>query len=252
MGIHACFIAVLLGISSAGVGEPRAMPPDVLVAADPVLEDVEQLAVVLATGQAGQIGPMIDAPQLRIEVVKRLNAAGIRLVENEATLDPKLIVHIESIAVPGTDRCVCRVQTTLDRVVTLSGRKPMQVRAQVWRARPVMEVVEPADAGRAVPAAVLAQVEVFVAACRNAHQPLHPAKDDKPAASAANSPAAPPKVESLPLVPGDMYVASKGGSVFHRPTCRLARKIAPGNLITYRSRQDALQAGLRPCKSCKP
>jgi hypothetical protein len=252
MGIHACFLAILLGVSSAGAGETSGTPPDVLMAADPVLEDVGQLAVVLATGQAGQIGPMIDAPGLRMEVVKKLNAAGIRLVENEATLDPKLIVHIESVAVPGADTCVCRVQTTLDRVVTISGRKDVQVRAQVWRVRPVMETVAHADVGRVVPAAVLAQVEVFVAACRAARPPQRLAGNDKPDLPASGPPPAAPRVENQPMVPGYACVASKGSSVFHRPTCRLARKIAPGNLITYRSRLEALQAGLRPCKSCQP
>jgi hypothetical protein len=252
MGIHACFIAVLLGVSSAGAGEwPTS--PGVLIAADPVLEDVEQLAVVLATGEAGQVGPMIDAPGLRIEVVKKLNAAGIRLVENEAALDPRLTIRIESVAVPRAGAYVCRVQAALDRVVTISGRKDVQAQAQVWRARPALETVDEVGAGKAVAAAVLAQVEVFIAACQSAHQSLHAAKDDKRDASASDVlPPAAPQVENLPLTPGYACVASKGGSVFHRPTCRLVRRIAAGNLINYRSRQDALQAGLRPCKSCKP
>ncbi len=252
MGIHACFIAVLLAVSSTGAGE-LPTPPGVLVAADPVLEDVEQLAVVLATGEAGQVGPMIDAPALRIEVVKKLNAAGIRLVENEAALDPKLIIRIESVAVPRAGTYVWRVQAALDRVVTIPGRKDMQTQAQVWRARPAMDTVDEAGAGKAVAGAVLAQVEVFVAACQAAHRSLHPAPGDKTDAPASDSLApALPKVETLPAGPGYTCIASKGGSVFHRPACRLARKIAAGNLISYRSRLEAQQAGLRPCKSCKP
>jgi hypothetical protein len=253
MGIHVCLIAVLLGVSSAGAERWQAAPAEVLVAADPVLEDVRQLAVVLAKEAAGPVGPMIDAPGLRVEVVKKLNAAGIRLVENEAALDPKLTIHIESIAVPDANTYVWRVQTSLDRVATFPGRKDVQARAQVWRARPVLEAGAPAEAGKVVPAAVLAQVEAFVAACRTARPPLRLTADDKPDVPAPDAvPAVPPRVENLPLVPGYTCVASRGGSVFHRPTCRLAQRIAPGNLITYRNRLDALQAGLRPCKSCKP
>jgi hypothetical protein len=253
MGIQACFIAVLLGFSSGEAGESPGTPAGTLVAADPALENVGQLAVVLAIGDAGQVEPGIDAARLRGEVVKKLSAAGIRLVENEAALDPRLILHLESTTVPGVDVCVCRVQAALDRVVTIPGRKLVQVRAQVWRARPGRETVARAEAGKVIAAAALAQVEAFVAACRAARGPVRPALPDQPQAPAPESSLGEqPRVEGLGVVPGDVCVASKGGSVFHRPTCRLARRIAAGNLIRYRSRQEALQAGLRPCKSCEP
>ena len=46
--------------------------------------------------------------------------------------------------------------------------------------------------------------------------------------------------------------ASARGQVFHRSDCRWARKIDPDNLLGYRSAADAMAAGLRPCKICKP
>ena len=46
------------------------------------------------------------------------------------------------------------------------------------------------------------------------------------------------------------YVAKKGGKVFHRPSCRFARKIR--HRIIFKSRSQAIKAGLRPCKRCKP
>lgn len=48
------------------------------------------------------------------------------------------------------------------------------------------------------------------------------------------------------------YVVSKKSSVFHRPTCNSASKIAEGNLVRYASPEEAVAAGKRPCSICKP
>ena len=48
------------------------------------------------------------------------------------------------------------------------------------------------------------------------------------------------------------YVASKKSEVFHRPGCKWAKKISPKNLIGFKSREEAIGSGRRPCKSCGP
>jgi len=48
------------------------------------------------------------------------------------------------------------------------------------------------------------------------------------------------------------YVSSKNSQVFHSPQCRSAKRIKPENLVGYNSRDEAIQAGKRPCKVCKP
>jgi len=48
------------------------------------------------------------------------------------------------------------------------------------------------------------------------------------------------------------YVASKNSKVFHKPDCSSARRIKPENLTGYNSRAEAIKAGKRPCKRCKP
>jgi len=48
------------------------------------------------------------------------------------------------------------------------------------------------------------------------------------------------------------YVAAKNSKVFHRPDCKWAKRISPKNKIIFKTRQDALNAGRRPCKVCKP
>jgi len=48
------------------------------------------------------------------------------------------------------------------------------------------------------------------------------------------------------------YVASKLRDPFHYPTCKWAAKISPANLQTFKTRKEAIQAGHRPCKVCRP
>ena len=51
---------------------------------------------------------------------------------------------------------------------------------------------------------------------------------------------------------GAGVVASKTSDVFHKPDCRWAQNISADNLIQYKSRNEAIKAGKRPCKWCKP
>ena len=52
--------------------------------------------------------------------------------------------------------------------------------------------------------------------------------------------------------PAYSYVASRSREPFHKPTCRYAEKIADKNLQTFKTRDEAIKAGHRPCKVCKP
>jgi len=48
------------------------------------------------------------------------------------------------------------------------------------------------------------------------------------------------------------YVASAQREVFHKPSCRWAKKISRSNLIVFKTRDEAIKSGRRPCKVCKP
>ena len=48
------------------------------------------------------------------------------------------------------------------------------------------------------------------------------------------------------------YVASWQQEPFHRPACKWAHRIQRENVQRVLSRKDALEAGHRPCKVCKP
>ncbi|MGO8744785.1 MAG: phospholipase D family protein [Thermoguttaceae bacterium] len=48
------------------------------------------------------------------------------------------------------------------------------------------------------------------------------------------------------------FVASKKSAVFHRTGCKSAGKIAETNLVLYATREEAIQAGKKPCAECDP
>jgi endonuclease/exonuclease/phosphatase family metal-dependent hydrolase len=48
------------------------------------------------------------------------------------------------------------------------------------------------------------------------------------------------------------YAASVNSEVFHKAGCKSAAKISAKNLVRFKTREEAIQAGKRPCKECKP
>ena len=59
------------------------------------------------------------------------------------------------------------------------------------------------------------------------------------------------EMQAAPPV-ADGYVASRSSQVFHQPDCKSATKISTRNLVRYNTRNEAVQAGKRPCHECNP
>jgi phosphatidylserine/phosphatidylglycerophosphate/cardiolipin synthase-like enzyme len=66
-----------------------------------------------------------------------------------------------------------------------------------------------------------------------------------------------PSEEADPIMPtatpvSNGYVASKNSEVFHRADCKSAVKISAKNVVRYATRDEAIQAGKKPCHECNP
>ena len=48
------------------------------------------------------------------------------------------------------------------------------------------------------------------------------------------------------------YVGSRRSHKFHKPSCQWGKQIAPANLVVFKTRAAAVNAGYVPCKVCKP
>ena len=57
---------------------------------------------------------------------------------------------------------------------------------------------------------------------------------------------------SIGVDASDYFVGSKNSDVYHYPDCYWAGKIKPENLVYFDTAEDAINAGYRPCKVCKP
>ena len=69
-----------------------------------------------------------------------------------------------------------------------------------------------------------------------------------PSATPAPSPAPGP---SSSTSQGPFW-GSRNSNIYHYPSCTWAQKISPANLVVFPTAQDAVNAGYRPCKVCKP
>jgi hypothetical protein len=52
--------------------------------------------------------------------------------------------------------------------------------------------------------------------------------------------------------PAEGFVASKSGKVFHKPTCSHAKRIKENTKVVYKTKEDAVAAGRKPCQTCNP
>ena len=52
--------------------------------------------------------------------------------------------------------------------------------------------------------------------------------------------------------PSEGYVASVNSEVFHKADCKSAATILAKNLVHFKTREGAIQAGKRPCAECRP
>jgi hypothetical protein len=86
---------------------------------------------------------------------------------------------------------------------------------------------------------------------------IHGEHSEKYEGKAQDGPAATRPAESDSPAPAtaeaaEGYVASKNSQVFHKAGCASAAKISAKNLVQYATREEAVQAGKKPCAECKP
>ena len=48
------------------------------------------------------------------------------------------------------------------------------------------------------------------------------------------------------------YIGNASSKKFHHPDCKWGQKIAPGNRVEFRTRDEAVEAGYVPCNVCMP
>jgi len=223
---------------------------------NPALVGIEELYVAI---QRQGVDPNKDGlvfKNLRAKVEDKLTEAGIKMYSGNvrgAPLRPGtpiLTVDIDMLKLKKLKRYIFSAETSLSRLVRLRIRQRHAFTADVWKKNSSIRTVDVENMPAIVTGVVMEQIEAFVHAYLAANPKVIQTPDANDVATAIQQPPVkpPPKV----AIAKYKYVASKNSKVFHKPTCTWAQRIKPKNLIGYNSRADAIQAGKRPCKICKP
>lgn len=255
-------LAVIIGILCIPIlGDIEPEPPDktLLGRPNPALTGIEVVFVTINP-------PSADPNKYSSWMYKLDRKLKERLQKNNLVVNPSmggnlwdssiLRVDLELLNLQSSQQWVFLVQTSLGRAVTLPTQQDIYMTVDVWKTEPVMKVVSEENMPAAVTDAVLEQIEEFI------HAYLAANPSDKQVPEENNIVIVPkespkPVVKSTPASqqgePAEYkYVASKNSNVFHSPSCSSAKRIKPENLVGYHSRDEAINAGKRPCKRCKP
>ena len=249
-------LAVVAGILYSSVwGEERLIEEGyggVLIGRPhPALADIEHFMVVIEPPDAEPNKDGLVWKELEAKIINKLNEAGIKIMPgiagNILNID-ELRVYIDMLKLTDSQQYVFCIQTSLARMVNLPQHR-FHIKADVWKTEPAMQAVSVQTMPDAVTNVVLEQVEAFIYAYLAANPSSKRPSD-------ANDISIVLKAQVKPVAKSTAakyeYVASKNSKVFHKPDCSSARRIKPENLTGYNSRAEAIKAGKRPCKRCKP
>jgi hypothetical protein len=140
---------------------------------------------------------------------------------------------------------VFRTQICLATKVQLDRQSRHYVQADIWKVPPTMQAVQISQMPGRVTDIVLEQVDGFI----HSHLAANP---EGAGATDANAGGTALMTGPGPVTGHHPYAASRRSKVFHKSDCRWVERIAPKNLVGYSSRDEALRAGKKPCKRCKP
>jgi methylphosphotriester-DNA--protein-cysteine methyltransferase len=268
-------LAIVIGIFSTVVfGEVRPASPSpqgelppteneplLLAQPNPALTGVRQLYIVILTPDTEPNKDGLVLKDLEAAVESKISQGGFKIaraIQHEHTLRsldiPELRIYIDMLKVEEPAQYIFHIETTLAKKAYLTKDASRRVKVELWRAEPVMQAAPAEGMPAAVTGTVLEQVEAFIYAHQAANH-----LNKRISGSDANDISGIAE-EQAGLVPSSQqgepneykYVASKNGNVFHRLDCKWVKKIKPENLVYYSSRDEAINAGKKPCKQCNP
>lgn len=134
----------------------------------------------------------------------------------------------------------------------MNGDKPLTVAADVWKMDSGIRVMATERITDEVAAIVREQVGAFIIAC-----PPAVSVEKKPDVNQPRQLLRRVNVDkdTKPVKQQDAeakFVCSKNSEVFHKTSCSSAKRISPNNLVNYATRDEAINAGKKPCQRCNP
>jgi hypothetical protein len=261
-------IAIVIGILCVAVlGEVELPPPEneplLLAQTNPTLTGIGQLYIVILPPDAEPNKDGLVWKNLEAAVGNKISQNGIKIaqaIQREHILRslaiPELRIDINMLKIVESQQYVFHIETSLAKKAYLTKDSSRCIKADLWKTEPTMRAVSAEGMPAAITGAVLEQVGMFIHAYLVAN-PSNKRPSDANNISKVAEEQLKPVAESAPASQrGELaeykYVASKNSKVFHRPDCHWVRQIKPKNLVYYSSRDEAINAGKKPCKQCKP
>ena len=240
---------------ASGQGKPTASADNLVLLGrgNPALGGVDSVYIFIDQPELGRLSKNRRWESLRTEVSSEIRGAGIKIIPSDKTgttarLEiPEFHIRIQTIDYNDTSQCVLFIRSFLARRVYLAADRSTAIKAEVWGTEPVLQFV-PTDRCLA---------EISKIALRDAKAFAHSVITARRKKASANTFASEPNdgeaaKSQRTQIPAGAFVASKNSMVFHKPDCPFVKRISPDNLVTYKTRDDAIKAGKRPCKQCKP
>ncbi len=236
--------------------------------ANPALAGIDNLVITIIHPDQEPNGLIWE--KLKAQINNKLNEAGIKVFSPEPgvmyklPILPELIIRVDMLKLEQSQQLaslrsgyVFHIQTLLAKSIHIQTKPALIQKADVWKTEPVMQVASIQDMPTAVTNIVLEEINTFITAYLDANPKGTRPADPNQACSELVEPIGitqkqPAKPTDTAAPTKDTYVASKKSQVFHKSTCSSAKRISPENLVHYKTRQDAINDGKRPCKSCNP
>ena len=241
------FCAVVLGQAEQFQSSEKPSP---ISRPHPAFAGIDTLnVIVLQYGtKEGKNEPFFK--QLETNVKEKLQQAGIKFdtpTANNILTTPELRIYVNILRLEDSQQHVFHIRAALTRAVCLKDTKNPVFKSDIWQANPVMQTVSAENMPVKVTDLVLEQVDDFIEIYKATKQSGKQLSDES--VSQTDSSIAPEKkIDAAEY----KYVASNSSNIFHKPDCRWAQNISQRNLVTYKSREEAIKAGKRPCKTCNP
>jgi len=156
---------------------------------------------------------------------------------------PQLQIVIDNLNPDGKTDLLFRVETSLMVEFVVDRQQKQALEAKVWGLCDTARVSSAKLIPTAVSGVALKHTDEFIKKWLAANPEFNVTPPKL-------TPAKKPNDKDQPVQ--FKFVASKNSRVFHLPSCRFAGRIKPQNLISYKTRGEALKDGKRPCKRCKP
>jgi len=229
---------------------PSSGEPFLINQSHPAFSGIDELHVLLIQYDSKQDKDAQFYKRLEEDVKEQLRIAGIKLATptaNNILTTSELRIYISSLGLENSQQHVFYVRTALARAVCLKDKHNPVFKSDIWQTFPVMQTMSTENMPAKITDAVLEQVDSFI----KIYKSTNPPDKQLPYESINETESSVSPEKQIDAVE-HIYVASKSSDIFHKPECRWAQNISKKNLVTYKSKQEAIKAGKKPCKTCNP